>query len=90
MPDRSQPSLRELLNDWDPIGVADIAPADEYDCLIGPLLSRLRAGAGQSEIGDFLRDQLDSHFGLDSNNCDVDGVAQRIGGWWSTAEESSW
>jgi hypothetical protein len=37
--------LRRLLWEWDPIGVSDVAPDDEYDCLIPPLLDRLRRGA---------------------------------------------
>ena len=41
-------ALRELLWEWDPIGVADCAPHDEYDCMIQPLLDRLAAGADQS------------------------------------------
>ena len=34
--------LRDLLNEWDPIGGCHVPP-DEYDCLIGPLLSKLCA-----------------------------------------------
>jgi hypothetical protein len=40
----AQDNLRYLLNEWDPIGVADLVQ-DEYDCLIGPILSRLTRGA---------------------------------------------
>jgi len=34
------PELRALLNEWDPIGVADLHP-DEYDGLNGSILGRL-------------------------------------------------
>ena len=38
--------MRPLLMEWDPIGVADIpSAADEYDCMIPPLLHRLFKGA---------------------------------------------
>ncbi len=38
-----QGELRYLLNRWDPIGIYDEEldfPPDEYDCLIGPILTR--------------------------------------------------
>ena len=42
---RAQRELRELLNEWDPIGVFDLAdvdqgswPVDEYDCIREPLI----------------------------------------------------
>jgi hypothetical protein len=46
--------LRDLLNEWGPIGGGHVPP-DEYDCLIGPLLSKLSAGAGRPQMGEFLR-----------------------------------
>jgi hypothetical protein len=80
-----QLSLRNVLNEWDPIGVAEIAP-DEYDCMHGPLFDRLRAGAGQTEIREFLRHELGDHFGLDPARYDLDSVANRIVGWWNTVQ----
>ena len=52
-PGEIEANLQVLLNQWDPIGLAD-AVEDEYDCLIWPLLSRLKAGAGRAEISEFL------------------------------------
>jgi len=43
-----QDELRYLLNRWDPIGIYDEVlnyPPDEYDCLIGPLLTGRRWSA---------------------------------------------
>jgi hypothetical protein len=58
--------LRELLNTWDPIGIGpDGGPPDEYDCLIGPMLGRWERGADACELAEFLRRELDDHFGLD-------------------------
>ena len=51
--EHQQANLRYLLNQWDPIGVADLA-ADEYDSLIAPLWSRLSRGATRAEISEFL------------------------------------
>jgi hypothetical protein len=77
--------LRELLWDWDPLGVADLAPDDEYDCIIEPLLGRLNAGADQSAIGQFLRHELESHFGMDPAEDEIDSVVDRLVTWWAGA-----
>jgi len=74
--------LRDLLNEWDPIGGGHVPP-DEYDCLIGPLLSKLSAGAGRSQISEFLRGELEDHVGLDPDGLHVDGLANRLVAWWA-------
>lgn len=60
-------AIRDLLNEWDFIGVvgsaADGGPLDEYDCLIEPVLERL--AHDRADLGSFLRHELDQHFGLD-------------------------
>jgi hypothetical protein len=78
-----QANLRLLLNEWDPLGVADLAP-DECDCMIAPLLSRLIRGEGRSEISEFLWYELEDHFGIDPAARDVDGMANRLVAWWAT------
>lgn len=80
----AQSDLRSILNEWDPIGVADFAPDDEYDCMIAPLLSRLQAGAGEAAIGEFLWHEVESHFGLDPRVSDTDSMAGRLVEWWAT------
>ncbi|GHF08175.1 hypothetical protein GCM10017786_47420 [Amycolatopsis deserti] len=70
--------IRALLNEWDPIGVADCVD-DEYDCLIWPLLSRLRGGADAGGIREFLRHEMADHYGLAP---DVDAFAERLVAWW--------
>lgn len=70
--------LRLILNEWDPIGVAEFAPDDEYDCLIDPLLSRLRDGAGKAAISTFLWNEVEEHFGLDPRSADTDTMADRL------------
>jgi hypothetical protein len=77
-----QASLNYLLNEWDPIGVAEHG-SDEYDCLIAPLLSRLNAGNGRAEISQFLWYELEDHFGLDPDSHDVDAMANRLVAWWA-------
>jgi hypothetical protein len=74
-------NLRCLLNEWNPIGFP--LPPDEYDCLIGPLLSKLRTRAGRSQISEFLSGELEGHFGLDADGLDADGMAGRLIAWWA-------
>jgi hypothetical protein len=76
--------LRRLLNEWDPIGVADDVQ-DEYDCMLAPLLQQLGSGAGRTEIGEFLRHELEDHFGLDPVGLRPDAVAARVVDWWTSA-----
>jgi hypothetical protein len=76
-------NLKYLVWQWDPIGVADIAPDDEYDCLVSPLLSKLVNGADRSKISGFLWYELEDHFGLDPRRYDVDAMADRLVAWWA-------
>ena len=51
----TQRQLRRILMGWDPIGVAGMPQAaDEYDCLMGPLLRMLHEGARPSRIERWL------------------------------------
>lgn len=81
--DVTENDLRHLLNEWDPIGVGDDVQ-DEYDCMLAPLLQRLRGGADQAEIGEFLRYELEDHFGLDPLGLRPDAMAGRLIAWWTS------
>lgn len=59
-----QANLKYLLNQWGPLGVADIVD-DEYDCLLAPLWLKLIDGADAAAIREFLWYGLADHFGLD-------------------------
>ncbi|MEU0103552.1 hypothetical protein [Streptomyces sp. NPDC006267] len=80
--DVTENGLRHLLNEWDPIGVADEVQ-DEYDCMLAPLLQRLRSGADQAEIGEFLRHELEDHFGLTPLPSEPEATAARLMSWWT-------
>ena len=60
--------LRDLAFRWDPIGFAKSLPRDEYDCVLGPLLSMLESGATVEEIDAYLKRELSEHFGLSPTN----------------------
>jgi hypothetical protein len=46
-------ATRALVNEWDPIGVADIQP-DEYDGLNGLILARLGLGEDRAAFCEFM------------------------------------
>jgi hypothetical protein len=78
--------LRYLLNHWDPIGIYDEVnnyPPDEYDCLIGPLLTRLARNDGRATFSEYLWNQIENHFGLDPVRCGTDPFADRLLAWYA-------
>ncbi|WP_046501495.1 hypothetical protein [Streptomyces odonnellii] len=85
--DVTENSLRHLLNEWDPIGVAENAQ-DEYDCMLTPLLQRFRGGADQTEIRDFLRHELEAHFGLTPLPSEPEEMTVRLMSWWTAASKA--
>src|SRR5215471_16598479 len=71
--------LNDLLHEWDPIGRT---PRDEYNCLVGPLLTKLQAGASEEDLTSYLRGEIVGHFGLSGEECDFPAVAKLIHGWF--------
>lgn len=56
--------LTRLVNEWDPIGlIRGGAPEDEYDCLVTKILSKLYSGIESHNLEDFLKVELNEHFG---------------------------
>lgn len=87
---RTQQELRDLLNEWDPIGVFDpddeidsSGPVDEYDCIRDPLISHLLRGDSRHEVAEFLREELTDHFGLE-HSLVTTSVIDRIYKWWDS------
>ena len=73
---------------WDPIGVADIPEAaDEYDCMISPLMHQLFAGTEESAVLHWLVAELEDHFGLAANPDRERQAAARITRWRGTRSE---
>ena len=51
-----QDAIRQVLfNDWDPIGINDCAPKDEYDAYIGGIYRQLVSGRTEDELCEHLR-----------------------------------
>jgi hypothetical protein len=74
--------LRYLVTRWDPIGVYSEAldfPPDEYDLLIGPILTRLARGDSRAAFSEYLRNEIENHFGLDPVRSGSDAFADLFG-----------
>ena len=77
--------LNALIYEWDPIGVGPDGPRDEYECLVGPLLTMLQSGATQNEITFYLETELVEHFGLHPNRDNIIQAASRVRAWFDRA-----
>ena len=83
--------LRDLVNEWDPIGVMDDPewPRDEYDCLVGPVLRHLEAGDARDVIVAFLTTELADHFGLDRATIRPHMFVERAATWFAARWEGT-
>ena len=88
--ERGAAELRTLLyEEWDPIGVKELADesADEYDAYAGQIVRRLRAGATAEDIAELLA-ELEREMGLDPNEPPL-GTGRRVVDWYE-ASRASW
>jgi hypothetical protein len=75
--------LRSLMNDWDPIGLIEAgAPADEYECVVGPLLRMLEERAPVGAIAKYLASEFEEHFGVPIT--DAAAFGERASSWYET------
>ena len=87
-----QDELRYLLNRWDPIGVYDESldfARQEYDCLIGPILTRLARHHNRARFSEYLWNEIENHFGLDPLRCGTDAFADRLQAWYAAKHAAS-
>jgi hypothetical protein len=74
--------LRGLLMQWDLIGVPGIPEAaDEYDCMIGPLLRRLFEGADSRSLAEWISHERTSHFGAGPDDAKDMRLAESLIAW---------
>jgi hypothetical protein len=64
-------------------------PPDEYDCLLGPLLTRLARGDSRASLSEYLWHEVEDHFGLDPVRCGTDGFADRLQAWYAAKSQAS-
>jgi hypothetical protein len=81
--------LRDLWNEWDPIGVllSNGGPADEYDSYLGPSLRLLEQGASSGEIERYLEEVIGNHMGLGQHGINYvrsTAFATKLSSWFSS------
>ena len=77
--ERRQSNLRYLLNRWIPSALPISPPmSTTVSC---PSLDAAVAGASRAEITEFLWYDLEDHFGLDPEACQVDQFADQLVAW---------
>lgn len=70
-----------LLNEWDPIGVADIPEAeDEYDTYVPGVYKRLISRSKEKEIFDYLWEIETEHMGLSGDRQHTAAIAAKLVG----------
>lgn len=68
-----------LLNEWDPIGIAELAEAqDEYDAYIADVCRLLSRRAGVHEVFDYLWWIETMHMGLCGDRQRTEKIAERL------------
>ena len=79
----SQKQLRKIFMEWDLLGVSG-APeaADEYDCMLSPLMHMLHDGASEAKVETWLIEEVQRHFGSRSEPQRESRLAHQIVEWW--------
>lgn len=78
--------LSRLLGEWDPIGVYDPhedgPPPGEYGRLVGPILTKLRAGDSVRELAAYLTWDVHTNMGLPGRPAADLAAAEKMHGWF--------
>ena len=72
-----QANLRYLVNEWDPIGVADVVDG-EYDCVLASLWAQLTCGTTRAALSEHLWFWVEDHLGLDPVLCGTGAFADAL------------
>jgi hypothetical protein len=74
-----QESIRQILfYDWDPIGINDLAPDDEYDSYVGGIYRLLASGASEHQIIEHLHQLEVTKMEVSSNREKLKNVAEKL------------
>jgi hypothetical protein len=53
-----------LWREWDPIGVNEFGPDDEYDGYVWPIIGKVMKGETADQVADYLDWAVGDHMGL--------------------------
>ena len=72
-------SIRQILwKDWDPIGINDSGPDDEYDSYVGGIYRLLVSGASEYQIMERLYQLETTSMGMNGNREGLKSVAEKL------------
>jgi len=74
--------LRALWNEFDPIGVTELGPQDEYDACLAPTWRCLERGAGIAELAAFLQSLVRNRIGVEPDPDATERFARRLDAWF--------
>ena len=85
-------AVRQLVREWDPIGVYLDAEADwpdnEYDSYVPQILAHLRNRGGVKSLAEYLHIVRTETMGLPPNREDDQTFAERAFAWFDTRNSS--
>lgn len=64
-------------------------PRDEYECLIGPILTRLARRDSRASFSEYLWNEIENHFGHNPVRCGTDAFADRLQAWFAANNAGS-
>ena len=70
--------VSRLLREWDPLGIADFAPPDEYDSYAPPIVSLVSDGMNAWQLAHHLTGLQTEELGVESTPAQNLTIAQRI------------
>lgn len=81
--EHSLESVREIINDWDPIGLFPMAPDDEYEYEIKKIYEYIldNVNIGKKELASYISSTFIELFGIDSftaSDIDCLSIAEQI------------
>jgi len=82
----SAKQLRLILVDWDLTGLVGFVgveeAADEYDCMISPILHLLHDGADAAALRAWIFEEVAQHFGMDADPVREGALVDQVTAWW--------
>ena len=74
-----------LMHEWDPIGLGQALPWDEYNALTGPVATLLRSGAPTDQIAETLTEYRIRAMRIEPDPAADRRAAARISAWYESA-----
>jgi hypothetical protein len=74
-----------LVHEWDPIGLGQELPWDEYDAITGPVATLLRSGAPTDQIAETLTEYRIRDMRIEPNPAADRRAAALISAWYEAA-----